>query len=1090
MAQIDQKYFWESILYSYVLHHVINYDKLQEFRWEYLKWLENNNMEQSMETVNTFKDNLDSFLMKDYQNIDTSPFIAILEQLEKYYQDIMPDEFHSFRWYQYSSLFFSYIFFKLHREKNFKEDYLNYIDQEALITRGEINIDELVNFNFNRLGYWMATWCGKTLLMYAVVYMYCKLFAPDTKTLYIIVPSDELRKQHKEFIRQFAQSGLAPIKDGIVVEFNNIPLFWDHEISGKLTTIAGISNAQLSPNSVLLMDEAHKGASNEAGAIETLKNQYIAQDDTFLFEFSATFQEAFKSEENINAKENLFDYYHFSSLYKYNLFDFNVDGFGKDYIVQAVKRTAEDEVTDKRRLVCSALINFALQLRWFDYLEKFTQTWAERTQYTKKSTYLERVNDGLRVYKPLFMWLSRKLDSDPKNQEGEQSETTLTAILRNFAYIFTHLDEFAEQIQTTWGTDRLELSDFYTLLTWLEYTNWAGVWLQIRYDKQSDEIKLRLGKHIMLINTWQNAKIAERLKDDPQLSTAFSYQDLLQSKRLFYEVDKDEHILFLFGSKKFIEWWDSKRPSTILLFKMWWSSTVVATQILGRWLRLYGINGDGYRHLNYSTQSLTNAKLKHLEQICMFGYDIDEFEKFIEALAWDQYRIAIIKKREYARTFTEYLVSKGITITDDGMVSKFFKKHFKVLDETLDEWKEENIQIEQLDIKKIAGKLHFVYKSKDIDKTMWVLKWQYTIVSEVTRKILEWGKVDKVDILSKDIYRKTYNEIFGAENILSLVKKAIRSLHSFMLKEEDIKIMADYAWLMEIVTDKFSQALDNQDHIFDISTQNKIMLFFVDHLLSLLNAVGNKLRNYKFKSVNTDISCLKTSHLIDDLRLEFTLQKREDKDLVKLFFWDSPKLNIEKNFEDLIPSQQVIISNLFIQKNEDLHLYERLYYLPSNRDKEYLHDIDPDDVLVGAPRFSPFELNINKNEEQKIESILARIKNDADIYTKYDVFYLRNLVGKRGIALRYENVDGEFASFYSDFLFWFINKQDPSDITVVYLEPKGDGIDKNWEKKEDKLKEITSMDVPEEIKSLLGVKTTWPAKYTWVKVLWVMQMEF
>jgi len=82
-----------------------------------------------------------------------------------------------------------------------------------------------------------------------------------------------------------------------------------------------------------------------------------------LFEFSATFQEAFKSEEKIDSKENIFDYYHFSSLYKYNLFDFNVDGFGKDYKLQAVKKTTEDEVTDKRRLICSSLINFALQLR-------------------------------------------------------------------------------------------------------------------------------------------------------------------------------------------------------------------------------------------------------------------------------------------------------------------------------------------------------------------------------------------------------------------------------------------------------------------------------------------------------------------------------------------------------------------------------------------------------------------------------------------------------------------------------------------------------------------------------------------------------
>lgn len=805
-----------------------------------------------------------------------------------------------------------------------------------------------------------------------------------------------------------------------------------------------------------------------------------------LFEFSATFQEAFKSEEKINSKENIFDYYHFSSLYKYNLFDFNADGFGKDYIVEAVKRTEEDEVTDKRKLICSSLINFALQLRWFDYLEQFTQTWGERKQYTKKTTYLERTADWLRVYKPMFLGLSWKLDSGATTKEGKESETTLTAILRNFAYIFTHLDEFQEQIM--WW--QLELADFFRLLTGNEYTPWASIWLQIWYDKQSDEIKLWLGKSIMLINTWQNAKIAEKLKNDPQLSTAFSYQDLLQSKKLFHEVDKNENILFLFWSKKFIEWWDSKRPSTILLFKMWGSSTVIATQILWRWLRLYGINGDGYRHLNYSTKSMTNSKLKPLEQICLFWYDIDEFERFIEALAWDQYRVAIIKKREYAKTFVNYLESNHIPTTDDIEVNNFFKKNFPILNETLDEWEEENIQAEELSIKLIAGKLHFVYKDTEKEKTMWVFKWAYTIVSEVLRKELEWWEVHIHNLVARDIYRKTYNEIFWADNVYTLVKKIMHSLQIFTLKDEDLKIVVEYIGNIEIVTDKFSQALNNPSHLFDISTQNKVMWFFIEHLEHLFNAIWNRIKNYKFKSVHTGTSFLSVDHLIDELKLEFTLKKKEDKELIKLFFGDSVKLNIEKEFDYLSSQQQLVIQDLFVQKNHDIHLYERLYYLPSKRDKQYLHDLDDADVLVRTPTFSPFELNVNKNEEQKIESILTRIQNNKSISEKYSIFYLRNLVGKKWIPLRYENIDGEFANFYSDFLFWFINKEDPSDITVVYLEPKWDGIDKNREKKSEKLAEITSIDVSEDIKQLFWSKTVWSNKYTWVKVLWVMQMEF
>lgn len=128
--------------------------------------------------------------------------------------------------------------------------------------------------------------------------------------------------------------------------------------------------------------------------------------------------------------------------------------------------------------------------------------------------------------------------------------------------------------------------------------------------------------------------------------------------------------------------------------------------------------------------------------------------------------------------------------------------------------------------------------------------------------------------------------------------------------------------------------------------------------------------------------------------------------------------------------------------------------------------------------------------EEKIERILERIKNHKEVSSKYNIFYLRNLVGKKWVALRYENIDGEFANFYSDFLFWFINKEDGSDVTVIYLEPKWDGIDKNWEKKKEKLAQITSVDVPSEIHSLFGDKTTWSNKYTGVKVLGVMQMEF
>jgi len=1088
MATIDQLYFWESILYEFMIHNVFSYEKIQDFRGSYLKGLESNDKELSTQAISNFKENAQWYLQEQRQHIDMKPFVQILEHVENYYKKIMPDEFHEFRWYQYSTLLFTYVFLSLTKDKTFKEYYLQYIDQTILTKSWEIDIDKLLSYQFNRLWYWMATGSGKTLLMYAIVYMYCKLFSPDTNTFYILVPSDELRKQHTQFIKYFSEWWLWHIWSGTVIDFEAIPLFGDHQVRGKLTTISWAKNAQLSPNSVLMIDEAHKGASNEAGAIEALKNQYIAQDNTMLFEFSATFQEAFKSEKKIESKENLFDYYHFSSLYKYNLFDFNSDGFGKDYIVQAIKKTEENESLDKRRLVCDSLINFALQLKWYQELEKQTTLWSQ--QWIKTGTYLQRRNDGLRVYKPLFLWLSWKLDDKPTTAGGKQSETTLTAILRSIGYIFSHLDEFEEQVQSTWWTARLEMNEFVWLLTGQKYTTNTSIWLQIWYDKQNDEIKLRLGNHIMIINTWQNAKIAERLKEDKDLSTSFAYQDFMQSQKLFDQVDENENLLFLFGSRKFIEGWDSKRPSTILLFKMWGTSTVVATQILGRWLRLYGVDWDGYRHLNYTKQALKNKKLEYLEQIAMFGYDIDEFEKFIEALAWDTYRVGIVKKREYAKTFKEYLAKNNIESTDDTWISKLFKNLFPILKDTIvEEWIQTDIEVQQIEIKKQSGKLFFVYKDWTIEKTLGSLKGKYELFSDVIRKKLLGWETNVENVTTRDLYHKTYKEVFGEENVYEIIEDILKKQQTISLEAENMKIVSEYIADIELVTDKFSQALDSSRHQFNLYEQDDIIIFYIWFLQDLIEAVGNRLKNYKFNEINTEVSSLNVNNLIDELRLDFTLKNKEDQELVDLFFWDAPKLSLEKNYEDLTESQQKAIKKLFIQQQPDKHIYERLYYLPKISSQKFLHDIDDADVIVRTPSFSPYELNVNKNEEEKLISLLSRIKNN-NIDDKYSIFYLRNLVGKKGIYLQYENIKGEFSKFFPDFLFWFINKENIEDITVVYLEPKWDWIDKNREVKEEKLKEVTSIDVPDDIRSIFTNAPQWQQKYSWIKVLWVMQMEY
>jgi superfamily II DNA or RNA helicase len=1063
-------------------HHILKWDLLDGFRSDYIRALENSDMRLMQEVIGTFKDNLNSYVAPE-RNIDMSPFYTIIEQLESYYHTVLSGEFYNFRRYQYSSLLFTYVFFALHNDTRFKELYCGYIGDHILESKSPIDIALLAHNNFNRVWYWMATGSGKTLLMYASVYMYVKCFAQDIKTLYIIVPSDELRKQHTSFMRWFAEKSWWYMKDGTVVEFNNLRLFDDVEMKWFITTISSLSSnsASLSNNSIMLMDEAHKGASNTDGFIEGMKTEFIKLSNSFLFEFSATFQEAFKNEKQLDDTQNIFNSYHLSSLIKYNLYDFNSDGFGKNYNVIEQPKWDDTDENIHRRLVCRALTNYALQLRAYSELERMPES-----LYTKHGTYLMRRSDNLKVYKPLFLWLSWKLSDD-----DDTSKTTLKAIIAHVNYIFTHLNEFESEIKN-YDSNKwypISLKDFYELLTGLEYWPQASCPLRIWYDKPNDEIKMRLWSNLMLINTWSNAKIAESLKSDAEIKDLVLFQDMNISTRLFDQVDKHENLLFLFGSKKFIEWWDSKRPSTILLFKMWWSSTVIATQILGRWLRLYGIDGDGFRHLNKSTYQNKNRRMEYLEQISLLWYDIAEFNKFIESLAGDTYKVAIIKKREYSSKFLDYLQEHSVEPDDTEWVVWLFSDYFKVLKEEVEEDDDKEVDAIQVSLQKEWSKLVFVSNIDNTKKVIGTLRSQYTLTSEATKKRLEDGSIPQEEVVKNfDLFQHTYEEIFGKENCNTIIHKLLE-LHQIVINTESITMLQHHIRDMEIITDSISKAMDSELHIFELDKQNKIIDIFMKHLSMLFANIQKKVQSIKYSEIVTKDHYLEPKNLIDELRLDFDLKKKEDKNMVSTFFGDAPKLIMEKQYEDLTVEQQAIVRDMFIQKNQDSHIYERLYYLQNNRNNiPYLHDpLLSEDWNSRLPRFSPSDIsNLNTNEEEKIVKVLRKIQ-DKQLDEQYDIFYLRNLVGKNWISLKYPDESGLYNNFFPDFIFWFIDKV-TQFTTVVYFEPKWE-IDKNREFKMDKLKSISSTDVPGIIRDLFTRETFGSKQYNWYAVLWVMAMQ-
>lgn len=1071
--KIDEMWQSDSILYSYITKRIVNTNNIENFKNQYLTALKEKDEDRIIELMQWFKENISDFVNNFKDQIDYNLFIELITEIENYYQKSIKGEFYYFRYYQYLSFLYTYIFISLKNETSFKLDFLDYIKTSNILTNTNwFDIENYLNYEFKRMGFWMATWSWKTLIMYWVIYMYLRFneekYWDKLKNLIIIVPSNELRRQHKDFLTWFWKDTLASIKDQwTIVSFDNILLFGKYEISWKLTTIQWISNEKVWENSLLLIDEAHKWAwldSSSESWLEWLKARFLNWNWNFMFEFSATFQKAF--EKNLNDSDNIFNTYILSSIYKYNLYNFNVDWFGKNYFIET---WSQQEDSDKKVLILNSLMNYFKQLEEFDKKEEISKI--TQSSFQKKWAYLE--NKWERLYKPLYVWLSYKLDS-----ENKESEDSLKDIIKNIITIFQNLDEYEDELVN----NTISINKFFKLFTWIEYKNWEKPNISIYYDKVNDEIRLYLGNNIMLVNTWQNKKISETLIADEEMKIYVSNK-IFQDERLFSKIDERDNILFLFGSRKFVEWWDSKRPSTILLFKMWKTWTILSTQILGRWIRLFWYKWDWFRRL----WKTNNWNSNPLECINIFGYDIQEFKSFIESISEELYKVAIVKKRQFSSAFIDFLKEKNIQ-NNDQEIESLFKKYFKIVENKLNTKKKvfEDIKVLNVNINS-DNKLIFTFQWDEVSKLS--PKYDDFLVLD-SGGIVDWTwRFNWISTVT-EIY--TFWNIFNDESLNTIFLNYFENRSKFNVSPNDYDTFFNYVKLIQIETDKFMHLYKNQ---FSIDKQFYKINYFENKIYEILDYVSNKLVNKETTWKEDIVWNIKLTNLIENINLSFQLNKdnNQDKDIIKMFFGDSSKFIVERNYDDLNDEQKLLLDSYFIQNNKDCHIYERLYYIDKKEviNMNHIHNIKDNNSLSNYD-INPSELKLNNNEENKIVKVLKMIKNQW-LDNKYHIFYLRNIRWKQWTYLWYENKSWKYAKFYPDFLIWFINKNDNDDITLVYYEPKWASIDQNIEEKRELFNEISSWLIDTDITNIFHChirEDTWEnSKYWNLKVFWTIEIE-
>jgi type III restriction enzyme len=239
-----------------------------------------------------------------------------------------------------------------------REYYADYINAQT----GEIAYEAFIN----RMGFWMATGSGKTLVIVKLIELLARLRrlgeVPPCDILFL-THRDDLIEQLKRHVDEYNASHsdtlivLYELKEYAAVKRERRSLFQDNEIavfyyrSDNLSDeqkekIVDFRNYDNDGRWFILLDEAHKGDREDS------KRQHIysiLSRNGFLFNFSATFTDP----RDIA-----------TTVYNFNLSEYIRSGYGKHLLVlqqelRAFKDKEDYSAEEKRRLVLQTLILLA-----------------------------------------------------------------------------------------------------------------------------------------------------------------------------------------------------------------------------------------------------------------------------------------------------------------------------------------------------------------------------------------------------------------------------------------------------------------------------------------------------------------------------------------------------------------------------------------------------------------------------------------------------------------------------------------------------------------------------------------------------------
>lgn len=530
--------------------------------------------------------------------------------------------------------------------------------------------DNIEGYNFiNRNSFWMATASGKSILIIKLIEVLNTLIEngaiPNNEILLLLPSYDLIEQIKKEFddynlyksskninminLKDYSKSKrFQTIFDDINVYYYRSDLLRDKSSDQYIDFREYENNGKW----YIILDEVHRGSKNDS-----LMQNYVSilSRNGFLFNFSATFTE------NIDFITN---------VYNFNLEKFILAGYGKNIYLLDDTFTfnkQEDELSeyDKKKQLLKSIVLFTIIKKSIKNKDMY--------HYPLMMTLVNSVNtkdsDLLLFFKKLEEIASGEIDDSMLNDV--KSELFIEFSKHN-KYVFGK-----EKINL--NTNILNLINPEVIRENIFHSKTIGC-IEILTGKNGKELCLKLetsDKPFALIKIGDTDTFAsENLRGNYRIIS--NYGEI----NYFNDLNSNQNINILIGSRSFYEGWDSNRPNIINLINIGGQDAMkFVPQAIGRGVRIEP--KQGYR-MRLSKDDINRNEL--LETLFLFPTDKQAINCIMDTIKSEEssnregFKITVERDKNLTNVellYPKFGVSKEKTIFDKISLSTLDIERFK-----------------------------------------------------------------------------------------------------------------------------------------------------------------------------------------------------------------------------------------------------------------------------------------------------------------------------------------------------------------------------------------------------------------------------